>query len=112
MAKKKTKRERVDAKVAGGLSRLDAEIEVAKEDAAERIARLERRQARERARVEARAVDVLKRDHGDVWEHAMTVARGEIEADRVKRSRARRKATATADHDDTGGYDGYGGDGS
>lgn len=112
MAKKMTKQERIDQKIADGLSRLDAEIEIAKEDAAERIARLERRQARERARIEARAVDVLKRDHGDVWGHAMTVARGEIEADRVKRSRARRKATATADHDDTGGYDGYGGDGS
>ncbi|WP_162986171.1 hypothetical protein [Corynebacterium xerosis] len=111
--KKQTKSERIDEKMATGLSRLDAEIEVAREDAAEKISRLEKRQAREQARIEARAVDVLKRDHVEVWERALTVARGEIEADRVKRSRARRKAgAATADHDGHDGYDGYGGDGS
>lgn len=110
---KMTKADRIDEKMHAGMSRLDAEIEVAKEDAAEKIARLERRQAREQARIEARAVDVLKRDHGDVWERALTVARGEIEADRDRRSRARRKAgAATADHDDAGGHGGYDGDGS
>lgn len=92
MAKKMTKRERIEQKIADGLSRLDAEIEIAKEDAAERIARLERRQARERARIEARAVEIIRRDLADVWAQAEDAARAELDAERAKRSEARRRA--------------------
>ena len=96
MARKMTKQERIDAKVAAGLSRLDAEIEIAKEDAAERIARLERRQARERARIEARAVEIIRRDFADAWTHADDAARAELDAERAKRSEARRRAAESS----------------
>ena len=94
MAKKLTKQERIDQKIADGLSRLDAEIEIAKEDAAEKIARLERRQARERARIDARAVEIIKRDFADAWAQAEDAARTELDAERAKRSEARRRAAA------------------
>lgn len=108
MAKKLTKQQRIDAKVAGGVSRLDAEIEIAKEDADERIARLRRRQEREQKRIDARAVEIIERDHAELWADAQRQARVEIEAERDKRSAARRRAAATPDaqqpaHD--GGYD-------
>ncbi|MDK8768951.1 hypothetical protein QP932_10655 [Corynebacterium freneyi] len=94
MTKKMTKQQRIDAKVSDGLSRLDAEIEIAKEDAAEKIAKLERRQARERARIEARAVEIIRRDFADAWAQAEAAARAELDAERAKRSEARRRAAA------------------
>ncbi|UBI07701.1 hypothetical protein LA329_05235 [Corynebacterium falsenii] len=100
MAKKMTKRERIEQKIADGLSRLDAEIEIAKEDAAERIARLERRQARERARIEARAVEIIRRDFADAWTHAEDAARAELDAERAKRSEARRRAAESSRTDE------------
>ena len=110
MAKKMTKQERIDQKIADGLSRLDAEIEIAKEDAAERIARLERRQAREQKRIDARAVEIIERDHAELWGDAQRQARVEIEAERDKRSAARRRAAAAPTPDaqqpaHDGGYD-------
>lgn len=110
MAKKMTKQERIDAKVAAGLSRLDAEIEIAKEDADERIARLRRRQEREQKRINARAVEIIERDHAELWADAQRQARVEIEAERDKRSAARRRAAAAPTPDvqqpaHDGGYD-------
>ena len=108
MAKKMTKRERIEQKIADGLSRLDAEIEIAKEDAAERIARLERRQARERARIEARVVEIIRRDLADVWARAEDAARAELDAERAKRSEARRRAAESPMYGAWGEKNNYG----
>lgn len=110
MAKKLTKQQRIDEKMAGGLSLVEAEIEIAREDADEKIARLRRRQEREQKRIDARAVEIIERDHAELWAEAQRQARVEIEAERDKRSAARRRAAAAPTPDaqqpaHDGGYD-------
>ncbi|MGP5496676.1 hypothetical protein [Corynebacterium flavescens] len=72
---KQTKAERIEEKVAGGLSHIEAEIEVEQEDAAARIARLRQRQEKEDAKVREIVVDLLEEEHSDVFEHLQAKAR-------------------------------------
>lgn len=110
MAKKMTKQQRIYEKMVDGLSLVEAEIEIAREDADEKIARLRRRQEREQKRIDARAVEIIERDHAELWAEAQRQARVEIEAERDKRSAARRRAAAAPTPDaqqpaHDGGYD-------
>ena len=80
-----TKKSRIAALVDDGMTRVEAEFQVAKEDLEEQ----------ERA-VETAAIDVIKTDHSDTWEAALATAR-----ETVLKPKRRRKTTKKVDTDDT-----------
>lgn len=96
MAKKPTKRERIDEKVAAGMDHIAAEMEVIKEDADAQIEKLRAQQAREEKKVEAEAVSVIREQHPDEWAHAMDVARERLDARRRTRAAAASKPRTSA----------------
>lgn len=96
MTKKMTKAERLEQKITDGMSRLDAELEVAREDAQALVARAEARAKREHARIEAAAVEIVKDLYPDTWAEVTATARDQLEAQRAQRSRAA-TGSATAD---------------
>ena len=79
-----TKKSRIAALVDDGMTRVEAEFQVAKEDL----------EAQERA-VETAAVDIIKTDHSDVWETAIATAR-----ETVLKPKRRRKTTRKSDTED------------
>lgn len=85
-----TKAQRIEAKVVGGLSHIEAEIEIEQEDAAARIARLRQRQEKEDAKVREIVVDLLEEEHSDVFERLQANAREQL-ADEAQRRRERAK---------------------
>ena len=97
---KQTKAERIEEKVAGGLSYIEAEIEVEQEDAAARIARLRQRQEKEDAKVREIVVDLLEEEHSEVFERLQAKARqrlaGEAQRRRERAKRATRSPRVTA----------------
>lgn len=101
---KQTKAQRIEAKVAGGLSHIEAEIEVEQEDAAARIARLRQRQEKEDAKVREIVVDLLEEEHSEVFERLQAKARerlaGEAQRRRERAKRATRSSESTAAVDD------------
>ena len=88
--RKQTKAQRIEAKVASGLSHIEAEIEVEQEDAAARIARLRHRQEKEDAKRREIVVDLLEEEHTEVFERLQAKARQRL-ADEAQRRRERAK---------------------
>lgn len=78
-----TKRERIAEKVAEGMSHIDAQIAVAKEDAAATVKKLEAKKAREQKRIDTAAVEIIKTRFSDVWAQAQDAAREEITGTRT-----------------------------
>ena len=99
MAKKPTKKQRIEQKITDGMYRLDAELEVAREDAQALVARAEARAKRERAKVDAAAVEIIRESHPEIWEQATDMARAELEAKSAARSRAAKGAAGTSGAD-------------
>lgn len=79
-----TKKSRIVALVSDGLTRVEAEFQVAKEDLEE-----------QEKRVEEAAIDVIKTDFPDTWEAALAVARESVL--KPKRRRKTAKKTDTED---------------
>lgn len=80
-----TKKQRIADLIATGMTRVEAEFQVAKEDLEEQ----------ERA-VETVAIDVIKTDFPDTWEAAVAVAR-----ETVLKPKRRRKTAKKTDTEDT-----------
>lgn len=91
MAKKPTKRQRIDEKVAAGMDHITAEKEVIMEIATEQVEKLKAQQAREERKVEAEAVSVIREEFPNEWTHAMGVARERLDARRRTRAAAASK---------------------
>ncbi|HLS33213.1 MAG TPA: hypothetical protein VK039_06475, partial [Brevibacterium sp.] len=90
---KQTKAERIEEKVAGGLSYIEAEIEVEQEDAAARIARLRQRQEKEDAKVREIVVDLLEEEHSEVFERLQAKARERLAGEAQRRRERAKRAT-------------------
>lgn len=90
---KQTKAERIEEKVAGGLSHIEAEIEVEQEDAAARIARLRQRQEKEDAKVREIVVDLLEEEHTEVFECLQAKARERLAGEAQRRRERAKRAT-------------------
>lgn len=78
-----TKSERIAEKVAEGMTHIDAQIAVAKEDAAATVKKLEAKKAREQKRIDAAAVEIIRREFPDVWAQAQDAAREDITGTRT-----------------------------
>lgn len=92
---KQTKAQRIKAKLSEGKSHLEAEIEVAQEDAAAKIADLRAKQVKEEAKVREAIVELLETEHSELFESLEKKARRRLE-DEVRRRRERSKgATAS-----------------
>lgn len=87
---KQTKSQRIEAKVAGGLTYIEAEIEIEQEDAGARLARLKERQEKEDARVRGIVVELLEAEHPDVFRELQSKARRQM-ASQAQRRRERAK---------------------
>ncbi|MCH8562040.1 hypothetical protein LTI14_02225 [Nesterenkonia sp. YGD6] len=100
MAKKKTRNERINEKLNAGISHIEAEIQVTKEDADAKIAELKRRQETENSRIREIMIAVLSEDHPDLYAQVEAKARRRFEDTAEKRrTRARGAATPTPQHD-------------
>ncbi|MEJ6549495.1 hypothetical protein PQI66_08060 [Corynebacterium sp. USCH3] len=99
MTKKLTKTQRIEQKVDDGLSRVEAELAVAREDAEAMVARAEARAKKEQAKVDAAAVEIIRENHPDVWEQATDMARAELEAKSAARSQAAKGTVGTSGAD-------------
>ncbi|MGO1824782.1 MAG: hypothetical protein ACTH0N_12050 [Brevibacterium aurantiacum] len=94
---KQTKAQRVETKVAGGLTHIEAEIEVEQEDARARIARLRQRQTREGTKVREIVVDLLESEHSELFGQLSSVARRQLKTEAQRRRARAKKASASAD---------------
>lgn len=93
--RKPTKAQLIADRIAAGRTRLEAEIEVANEQHAARMARLAEAEARETARVQARIVELLQSQHRDVFDALDCEARAEIakkSQSRSEKAKASRKS--------------------
>lgn len=90
---KQTKAERIEAKVAGGLSHIEAEIEVEQEDAAARIARLRQRQEKEDAKVREIVVGLLEEENPELFERLQVKARERLAGEAQRRRDRAKRAT-------------------
>lgn len=99
MTKKITKAARIEQKVNSGLSRVEAELAVAREDAEAMVARAEARAKKEQAKVDAAAVELIRENHPEVWEQATDLARAELEAKSAARSQAAKGTVGTSGAD-------------
>ncbi|MGN0094844.1 MAG: hypothetical protein ACI38U_02165 [Corynebacterium sp.] len=97
MAKKLTKRERIDAKVADGMDHLAAQMAVAEEDHAEKMKKLEAKQKREQARIDEIAVGIVRKNFPEQWAEAQELAREQVEEQRTKRAAAASKQQSPVD---------------
>lgn len=88
---KLTKQQRIKAKVGEGRSYIEAEIEVAQEDAATKIADLRAKQEKQEAKVREAIVQLLESEHSDVYVALEKKARRRL-ADEVRRRRERSKS--------------------
>lgn len=95
-----TRSKRVAEKVASGMSHIEAEIAVAKEDSKAQIAKLRARQREHDARVDLAVVELLKREHADVYATLRSRAAEQLAA---KANRRAQVATAPADSGADGG---------
>jgi hypothetical protein len=68
MAKQKTRDERVEEKVKGGMSRVKAEIEVKREDMLAKLDALEEQERAQETRLGAKVVALLKEDEPDLYD--------------------------------------------
>lgn len=80
-----TKKNRIAALVDDGMTRVEAEFQVAKEDLEE-----------QEKRIETAAIDVIKTDFSDTWEVALATAR-----ESILKPKRRRKTTRKTDTEDT-----------
>lgn len=78
-----TKSERIAEKTAEGMTHIEAEIAIAREDAAAKIKKLEAKQKREQKRIDTAAVEIIKTRFPDVWAQAQDAAREEITGTRT-----------------------------
>lgn len=92
--KKMTKTERVQQKIAEGMSHIDAEVAVAQELHREEMATLKARAQREQKRIDALIPGIIQERWPDVYEQAAAEARERHEQARARRASARR-GTAT-----------------
>lgn len=99
MTKKMTKAARIEQKVDSGLSRVEAELAVAREDAEAMVARAEARSKKEQAKVDAAAVELIRANHSEIWEQATDMARAELEAKSAARSQAAKGTVGTSGAD-------------
>lgn len=93
--KKMTHAQRVAAKVAEGMNHVEAEIAVANEQHAEKIAKLKAKAASEQKAVEAMIGEIVKEMWPEVYAEAQTEARARREktrADRAAKAKAARAA--------------------
>ncbi|WP_145941605.1 hypothetical protein [Corynebacterium glyciniphilum] len=79
-----TKKSRIEALIDDGMTRIEAEFQVAKQDLEE-----------QEKRIETAAIDVIKTDFPDTWEAALAVARESVL--KPKRRRKTAKKTDTED---------------
>ncbi|MGP5622931.1 hypothetical protein ACTXPP_11395 [Candidatus Corynebacterium faecigallinarum] len=84
MTKKLTKKQRIKALTDSGMTRVEAEFQIAEEDLAE-----------QNQRIEDTALGIIKRDHAEVWELVVEEARDVV----VRPSRRRKKESEGASHD-------------
>lgn len=91
MAKKPTKRQRIDEKVAAGMNHIEAQKAVIQEDAEEQIRKLDAQEAKEQAKIETEAVSIIREQYPEQWEDAMDLARDRIDERRYKRAAAASK---------------------
>lgn len=96
MAKKPTKRQRIDEKIAAGMDHIEAQKAVIQEDAEEQIRKLDAQVAKERAKVETEAVSIIREQYPAQWEEAMDIARDRIDERRYKRAAAASKPRGDA----------------
>ncbi|WP_040283063.1 hypothetical protein [Tessaracoccus massiliensis] len=94
---KQTKAQRIEEKVAGGLSHIEAEIEVEQEDAAARIARLRQRQEKEDSKVREIVVDLLEEEHSEVFERLQAKARERLAGEAQRRRERAKRATRSSE---------------
>ncbi len=99
MTEKMTRTERVAAKVAAGLSNLDAEIVVEEELHAEKIERLKAAKAAEDEAVRAMVAGIVEELHPDIYAEALAEAR----ARRSKKKSARNSRVRAARAVEAGG---------
>lgn len=96
MAKKLTKKQRIEEKVAAGVDHVTAEMEVIKEDSDEALRKLEAKREREQKRIDEATVGIIREHYPDVWTEAQSLAREQIEARRTKRATAASKSRGGA----------------
>lgn len=102
MAEKKTHAERVAAKMATGMSMIDAEIEVTKAEAEERVKALRAKQAKEEARIDAEVLRILETEQADAYASVRKRAERNLAAaarersQRAKGAEAKQEAQPTA----------------
>lgn len=92
---KMTYNERIHEKLNKGISHIQAEIEVTREDADAKIAELKRRQETENSRIREIMIAVLKEDHPPLFDEVEAKARRQFEAATEKR-RSRAKGVSTS----------------
>ncbi|PCC45839.1 hypothetical protein [Brevibacterium aurantiacum] len=73
---------------------LDELIEQERRRAAERIAKLKRDAADEQRRIDARVIDLLREEHGDLYDDLAKRSAGLLAAERSKRAKRAKKAAA------------------
>lgn len=96
MARTKTRAERIDEKVKGGLSRVKAEIEVRREEMLAKLDALEAQEKQEEARLDAKVLVLLKEDEAGVYDRLRSKAEKAIDEERQERSRRSRSAAKGA----------------
>lgn len=94
--KRKTKKQRLDEKVAAGLSRIEAEIEVEQEDSRKRLAKLKEQAAAEQRKVDGIVLELLKKEQEEVFEKLERKARKQLREETALRGRRARAAAVAA----------------
>lgn len=96
MARTKTRAERIDEKVKGGMSRVKAEIEVRRDEMLAKLDALEAQEKQEEARLDAKVLVLLKEDEAGVYDRLRSKAEKAIDEERQERSRRSRSAAKGA----------------